>query len=117
MHRQLAPRKRHLHARRPFLLDAHPVINVQRTRRSPVRSWSDHKFKVGRTQLRRRHRPRGTEREHRATTDVKRDRRKADVRERDVLSRTLDGFERRKVIKLVLRQVDRHRGRVLVCYG
>jgi hypothetical protein len=115
-HTQLALRVLHLHARRLVLHDAHPVVDVQHTRGSAVHPRRDDKLEIRRTQLRRRHRARCPEREHRAAADVQRDRREIDVGERDVLSFTLDGCERREIVELVLGEVNRHRRRVLLGY-
>ena len=117
MHAKLVVCKHHLHACRLLLHDALPIVDVHRPLRLAVCPRSDDKLKVRRAQCRRRLRPRHPKRKYRTPADVQRDRRRVDVRERDLLSSALDRRERREVIKLVLRQVDRYRRRVLLCYG
>ena len=66
---------------------------IQRTCCHAVRPWGDHKLKVCRPQLRRRHcyrqRP---EREALRRSECVLNRRKVDVCERDIRSSALDGF-------------------------
>jgi len=109
--------KCHLHVRRLLLHDAHPIVDVHRPLRLAVCPRSNDKLKVRGAQCRRRLRPCHPKRKHRTPADVQRYRRIVDVRERDLLSSALDRGERREVVELVLRQVDRHRRRVLLCYG
>jgi len=117
IHAQLVVRKRHLHAHHVLRHNADPVVDIQHTLGHAVRPGSDDKFEVRRAQLRCCHCPRCPKRKHRPAADVQWDCREVDVSERDVLSGALDGRESREIVELVLRQVDRHRRCVFLCYG
>ena len=106
-HAQPALGIRHLHVRRLGLRDADAVVDVQRAASRAVRARRDHQFKVLFAQVRRRHRALRAQREHHAAPDMERDLRVVHVRQRHVLSCTVDGLERREIVEAVLGEVDR----------